>query len=277
MTVRGYPHHPDDRPKAADAASCVGTAIPIWWPQRSGIGSWFPARASDADAAATTKREVAVREGHVLEAMAVLAAGSLVLIGWILAAQPEGSWVALAAGIQALATVLLVVVAISLTGLVEEQAEASRENVDRLVRRDRERQLRSLRAVHTAMTSLADEARRWDVRDDILRLARQGMLPDDHLEPANLPDIKDGAASLGSETYETVWRAIKSAREARHSLDVLRRRGGHATGQDTQEEIERLERSLSDLREKARLGAASAREEAAELEERIERDGGPTA
>lgn len=215
-----------------------------------------------------------MREGHILEALAVLAAGSLVLIGWILAARPEGSWVALAAGIQALATVLLVTVAISLTSMVEQQTESSRENVQRLVRRDLEKQLRSLRTVHAAMTSLANEARRWDVRDDILRLARQGTLPDDHLEPDNLLEIRDGAAALGSETYEAVWRAIQSARSARHSLDVLRRWGGRAAGEDTRDELRRLDRSLAEVREKARQGAASAEEEAAELEDRIDRDGG---
>lgn len=211
-----------------------------------------------------------MREGHVLEALAVLAAGSLALIGWILVAQPEGSWVTLAAGLQALATVLLVTVAISLTSMVEQQTEASRQNVDRLVQRDLERQLRTLRTVHAAMTSLANEARRWDVRDDILRLARQGTLPEDHLEPDNLLEIRNGAAALGADTYEAVWRAIQSARSARHSLDVLRRWGGRAAGQDTQDELARLDRSLADVREKARMGAASVEEEAAELEERIE-------
>ncbi|MDP2497047.1 MAG: hypothetical protein Q8W44_03545 [Candidatus Palauibacterales bacterium] len=216
-----------------------------------------------------------MREGHILEALAVLAAGSLILIGWILAARPEGSWVALAAGIQALATVLLVTVAISLTSMVEQQTESSRENVQRLVQRDLERQLRSLRTVHAAMTSLANEARRWDVRDDILRLARQGTLPDDHLEPDNLLEIRDGAAALGAETYEAVWRAIQSARSARHSLDVLRRWGGRAAGEDTQNELRRLDRSLADVREEARRGAASAEEEVAELENRLDGEIGP--
>ncbi len=215
-----------------------------------------------------------MREGHILEALAVLAAGSLVLIAWILAARPEGAWVALAAGIQALATVLLVTVAISLTSMVEQQTESSRENVDRLVRRDREKKLRSLRTVHAAMTSLANEARRWDVRDDILRLARQGTLPDDHLEPDNLLEIRDGAATLGAEPYEAVRGAVQSARSARHSLDVLRRWGGRAAGEETRDEIERLDRSLADVREDARRGAAAAEEEAAELEEWIDGDGG---
>lgn len=215
-----------------------------------------------------------MREGHILEALAVLAAGSLVLIGWILVARPEGSWVALAAGIQALATVLLVTVAISLTSMVEQQTEAARENVDRLVHGELERQLRSLRTVHAAMTDLANEARRWHVRDDILRLARQGTLPEDHLEPDNLLEIRDGAAALGAEAYGAVWRAIQSARSARRTLDVLRRWGGRAAGQDTRDEIDRLDRSLADVREKARVGAAAAEEEAAELEERMQSERG---
>jgi len=214
-----------------------------------------------------------MREGHIREALAVLAAGSLGLIGWVLAAQPEGSWVALAASIQALATVLLVAVAISLTGMVEGQIQASGRNIDRLVRRDMERELRDLRVVHSAMTSLANEARRWQVRDDILRLARKGALPEDNLEPDNLPGIQDGAATLGGDTYEVVWQAIRSAREARRSLNILRRWGGRAAGEDAKDEIERLDSSLVEVRERAQRGAESAGEKAADLEERIRSDG----
>lgn len=214
-----------------------------------------------------------MREGHIREALAVLAAGSLALIGWVLAAQPEGSWVALAAGIQALATVLLVAVAISLTAMVETQAEASRTSVDRLVRRDLERELRELRALHSALVGLADEARRWRVRDDLLRLARQGTLPDDALDPDALGRFRDRTAALRLEVRETVREAVRAAREARHSLGLLRRSGSRASGDRTRDEIERLGRSLSNAEEKARRGAASVEDQARELEERIEGNG----
>ncbi len=215
-----------------------------------------------------------MREGHIREALAVLAAGSLVLIGWVLSAQPEGSWVALAAGIHALATVLLVAVAISLTAMVETQAEASRTSVDRLVRRDMERELRDLRAVHSALVGLADEARRWRVRDDLFRLARQGTLPDDALDPDALRRLRDGTSALRIDAQETVREAVRAARDARHSLGLLRRwSGGHATGDRTRDEIERLGRSLTDTEEHARRGAESVGDQARELEERIEGDG----
>lgn len=215
-----------------------------------------------------------MREGHIREALAVLAAASLVLIGWVLSAQPEGSWVALAAGIQALATVLLVAVAISLTAMVETQAEASRTSVDRLVRRDLERELRDLRAVHSALVGLADEARRWRVRDDLFRLARQGRLPDDHLDPDVLGGLRDGTAALRVDARETVREAVRAARDARHSLGLLRRRsGGRTAGDRTRDEIERLGRSLSDAEAKARRGAASVEDRARELEDHLEGSG----
>lgn len=70
------------------------------------------------------------RRQYLYELLGLLAAADLALLGYLVVAQPEGYWTAVAAGIQGLATIALVWVTTRYAGLVEEQAEAAQDSAE---------------------------------------------------------------------------------------------------------------------------------------------------
>lgn len=165
---------------------------------------------------------------HVTTALGVLAAGSLVLMGWIVAARPQGSWTALAASIQALATVLLILVTTLFVRETSDQSEAARrsaaaveESVEAM-RRTAEASERALSLrVHeqrvkrlSSLQRLVDRAHRHRSRAE--RRTTDPSLPDGPVFPEEgLRELERWTLSVDEKTASSTVEAVDAAGRVR--------------------------------------------------------------
>lgn len=176
----------------------------------------------------------ALESWHVTTALGVLAAGSLVLIGWIVAARPDGAWTALAAGIQALATVLLVLVATLFLGEAGAQSEAAGRSVEVMeesataMQRVAETSEQALRLrVHEQQVErlaflqrLAERADRYRSRAE--RRTTDPNLPDGELFPEEaLRELEEWMLSVDEQTARSTVEAVDAAGRVREISDRL--------------------------------------------------------
>lgn len=208
-----------------------------------------------------------VESWHVTTALGVLAAGSLLLIGWIVAARPEGAWAALAACIQALATVLLVLVTTLFVDETGARAESTQRSVEALeesaaaMQRAAEASERSLSLrVHekrverlSCLRRLAERADRYG--DRARRRTTDPSLPDDDVFPRDaLHDLREWMLAVDERTARATAEAVDAA-------DRVRELSG------------RLEDALGTERERlVRQDFAAANRRTADAFERVEED-----